>query len=331
MLDHPRETVVSESVTHFDQAQGPVPASEIRVFAIVVLYRILPAESASFLTLLQAAGASSSSGVRLHIRVVDNTPGGQDPGPLPPGVEYCASPENPGLSKPYNDAWRAAERGGYRWLLTLDQDTSLPENLLVGFARAVRQYEQVESVAAIVPRILDRGRPISPLRYVGAFLPMVVPAGAGCEVIKHALAVNSAALLRVSALRDIDGYDEAFPLHNSDTGMFLRLDKAGKEVVVANEIVVSHELAIMDREGRMSGDRYRLMLADERAFYDLHMGFLGRMERMLRLMGRLMKDLLQRRSGDFVDITVREIWFRMHTRRRDRVARFALDAHSGKA
>lgn len=317
---------MSDPAPHLDQTQAasPNPEQVLQVFAVIVVYRLLPANSPSLRTLLQAA---RSPRVRLHVRIVDNTPGGQDPGPLPPGVEYCASPDNPGLSRPYNEAWRTAAREGYRWLLTLDQDTHLPETFLQSLAQLVRQYEPVDSVAAIVPRIVDRGRPVSPLRFLGGFLPLVVPAGAGPRLGKHALALNSASLLRVSALQHVGGYDEAFPLHNSDTRLFQNLDKAGKGVVVANDLVVSHELAIMDRGSRMSGERYRAMLADERAFWDLHMGFLGRLERGLRLMGRVAKDLLRRRSSDFTAITLQELGIRLLTRKKSRGARWKLEPH----
>ncbi len=322
---------MSEPAVHLDQTETKASFPVLKVFAVVVVYKLLPADSPSVRTLLKAARVALSSQVHLHLRVVDNTPGGQEPGPLPPGVEYCASPCNPGLSRPYNEAWRTAEREGYGWLLTLDQDTHLPEAFLQSLAHVVRQYERMESVAAIVPRIVDRGRAVSPLQFVAGFLPMVVPAATGSRLGKRVLALNSASLLRVSALHDVNGYDEAFPLHNSDTRLFQKLDQAGKRVMMATDIVVSHELAIMDRGARMSGARYRSMLADERAFWDLHMGVLGRMERMLRLMGRVVRDLLRRQRGNFTAITAEEIKIRLFTRRKSRVARLRLEPPSWKA
>ena len=292
------------------------------MFAVIVVYKVLPDNCPSLHTLLRAVQASLPSRLNVHIRVVDNTPGGQDPGPLPLGVEYCASPENPGLSKPYNQAWHTAESEGYSWLLTLDQDTHLPETFFQLLEPVVRQYQQDRTVATIVPRIVDRGRPVSPLRYLGGFLPVVVPADVDGRLGKHALAFNSAALVRVDALRTVGGYDEAFPLHNSDSSLFLRLDQAGKRVVLANAIVVSHELAIMDRGSRMSGDRYRSMLADERLFWDLHMGFLARVERTVRLTGRVAKDIIRGKRGDFMGITLQEIRCRLLTCRRSRIARY---------
>jgi len=321
---------MSELVIHPAQMQAlssPTTEPDLNVFAVVVIYKLLLADSPTLRTLYQAARLARSPRFNLHVRVVDNTPGGQDPAPLPPGFEYCASPENPGLARPYNEAWRVAERDGYRWFLTLDQDTDLPEYFFQALAGIVQEYDHVESVAAIVPHIVDRGRLIFPMRFIGGFLPKVVSARTSGILGKHASAPNSASLLRVSALRDVNGYDEAFPLHHSDVSLYLRLDKAGKCVVVANEILVNHEFAIMDRGNRMSGDRYRSMLADERAFYDLHMGFLGRLERMVRLVGRVAKDLLRGQGGAFTSITLKEIWLRLITRRKDRLARLVPAQH----
>lgn len=303
----------------------------ISIFAVVVVYKMLPSDSPTVRTLLRAASIAPVSELRLHVRVVDNTPGGQDPGRLPAGVEYCAFAANPGLSQPYNEAWRDAAGQQYAWLLTLDQDTELPETFLISLVQAVHRYGHDDAVAAIVPKILDHGRMISPLRFLGGFLPVVVPAGTSGLLGRHALALNSCSLLRISGLQAVGGYDEAFPLHNSDTVLYGKLDRAGKRVVLADGIVVSHELAIMDRAGRMSGDRYRSMLADERVYWDLHMGSLGRGERLVRLVGRVAKDLVRGQRSEFTSITAREIALRLLTRRRARLVAFRTGARSQAA
>lgn len=286
------------------------------VFAVIVVYRMQPMASPSLRTLL--AAAATVPALRMRLLVADNTPGGQMVEALPAEVEYRAYLDNPGLARPYNDALAMAEREGYAWLLTLDQDTTLPMSFLTDMLAVARQYDDV---AAVAPRILDGGRLVSPFRYVGGFLPWMLPAGTSGICGPHTSALNSASLLRVEAVRAIGGYDEQFPLHNSDTRLYQRIDEAGMQVAVAGDIVVPHELSILDRQGRMSAERYRHMLRDECDFWDRHMGPAGRAERLLRLLLRWCKGLVGGEDAAFLAVTLKEILRRLLTTRTTRLLR----------
>jgi GT2 family glycosyltransferase len=294
-------------------------ADVLHFLAVIVVYKRLPADTPTLQTLLEAKRVASSPTFQLSIFIADNTPGGQDPGTLPEGVSYRAAPDNPGLARPYNEAIVTAGQEGCSWLLTLDQDTHLPPDFLLLLERYARQYRKVDQVAAIVPQIADNGRIISPFRYVGGFLPRVLPSGTKGISGRHTSALNSASLLRVSALRQIGGYDPRLPLHNSDTRLYQHLDEAGKRVVVAGDIFVNHELAILQRQNRMTAERYRQMLADECDFWDRHMGLLGRTERLIRLLGRVCKGYLQGEDAMFRKVTLDEIRRRLLTRRSARL------------
>jgi len=296
---------------------------------IIVVYKRLPAQSPSLQTLLEAVRASSSPTLRLKILVSDNTPGGQDPGELPDQVVYHSAPDNPGLAKPYNDALALAEREGFTWLLTLDQDTHLPANFLVLLEKYAMLNEAITEVAAIVPQIADRGRVISPFRYLWGFLPWISSQGTKGISKRFTSALNSASLLRVKALRQFGGYDTRFPLHHSDTRLYQLLDEAGMRVFIARDILVVHELAILNREDRMTADRYRKLLVDECDFWDQHMGVLGRTERLVRLMGRVCKGYLQNEDAVFRRITFEEIMRRIRIPRRARM-RASADAFGSR-
>ncbi len=297
----------------------PENAGPTTILAVVVVYRMLPASSPSLLTLLQASAAATALPLRLSVLVADNTPGGQDPGELPPGVRYQAAPDNPGLARPYNEALAEAAAGGFEWLLTLDQDTHLPENFLIGMEGYARRFRHVPEIGAVVPRVLDHGRSISPFRFAGGFWPRVLPQQADGLAPRFTSAINSASLLRVEAALAVGGYDPQFPLNNSDTSLFHRLDRAGKRIVVAGGVRVEHELAILDREGRMSTDRYRQLLRDECSFYDRHMPLPARGERLLRLLVRAGRSLLRGQEPEFRRIATGEIARRLLTRRSRRL------------
>ena len=69
----------------------------------------------------------------------------------------------------------------------------------------------------------------------------------------------------------------------------------------------------------MTLDRYRKTLIDECEFWDLHMGVLGRAERLIRLAGRICKGHLHREDKAFQKITRDELLRRLRTSRSSRL------------
>ena len=303
----------------------PLP-SQPTIFAVIVVYKMLPEDSPSLQSLLAAKKPET---LQLKILVVDNTPGGQSPGWLPEGVVYESSPTNPGLADAYNRAIRHAVGGGFSWLLTLDQDTYLPSNFVTLLTEALIRNDEDARIGALVGRIFDRGRQLSPLRFAGGFWPRFLPANFVGLAPAFTTALNSASLLRISGLEAIGGYDPRFPLNNSDTSLFHRLGEAGLRVFVVPGLVIRHQLAIMQREERMTPERYQHLLADERAFWDLYMGTAARAERLFKLMGRLAKDLLTGKNKSTRCLTWNEICFRLFSLRRNRLRNWRKQNTSG--
>lgn len=302
----------------------------VSIIAVVVLYKTHPSDSVTLKTLYASAehllGRPGSDSIRLQVLVADNTPGGQGVKELPGAGEYRAFPGNPGLAPVYNQAITQAKEG-FDWLLTLDQDTHLPPAFLASMAKHASRHKQDEQVAAIVPRVFDGVRPVSPFLFVRGF-PRIVGGGVSGVLAPHASAINSASLLRISALKSVGGYDERFPLNNSDTALFERLDRAGYRIALAGDVTVNHELAMTQRHDRMTLERYRQLLKDERDFWDLHMGRMARVERTLRLAARLVKSYLGSEDKDFRKTTANELRYRLLTSRAERIRGGALPGRS---
>jgi hypothetical protein len=70
----------------------------------------------------------------------------------------------------------------------------------------------------------------------------------------------------------------------------------------------------------MSMERYRALLLDECAFWDMHMGALARLERLVRLGGRICKDLAKPGGKAFCRLTAAELARRLTTFRSRRIA-----------
>ncbi|NYF78215.1 glycosyltransferase [Granulicella arctica] len=291
-----------------------------RLLAVVVLYKLQPRDSSTLQTLLSVAASTYSEKLDLKILVWDNTPGGQLVEDLPEGVLYESAPQNPGLAQAYNQALRLADAEGYEWLLTLDQDSFVPENFLTRVADLGRELSQVETVGAIVPQVIADGRIISPFQFIFHAVPHWFHQGFVGISKRAAYAANSGSILRVSALREIDGYDPMFPLDLSDTNLFHRLYTSGKRVFIAGDVLMHHDFALLNKQARMSIERYDASLMDDCAFWDLYMGPLARFERILRFAVRICKDFFKPGETIFRERTLLELKRRLFKSRKARIA-----------
>jgi GT2 family glycosyltransferase len=261
-------------------------ATAVRLFAVVVLYHTTPVNSKAFQSLQDALRRLPPGHLDLNILLYDNTPGGQDAGVLPADVQYKADFENSGLAKAYNYALKIAQEEGFDWLLTLDQDTSLPIDFLSKLCHAIAFVSPLRTVAAIVP--ICGGRAGSPwIRRKYWIRPKRFPDGFIGIPLERVYAVNSASTIRVSALEAIGGYDLRFSIWASDLVMYHRLHCNHFSVFVAGDIRVEHESSIADLKNRSTPNRYEDMLRAEEAFYDEYMGRRGHIVLLLIMFHRL--------------------------------------------
>jgi GT2 family glycosyltransferase len=270
----------------------------VRVLAVVVLYKLDPRESESFSTLQAAISRLTQRQADVKILLYDNTPGGQDPGVLPVDVQYKADPENGGLAKAYNYAIEMAHNEGFDWLLTLDQDTSLPGDFLIALCETVAFVAPLDVVAAIVPCISDGGLIISPFIPTKYWAHMNgFPGGFIGVSSKETYAVNSASAIRVSALKVVGGYDPRYYLYASDLVMFRRLHQNNFRIFVAGNIHVKHEMSGLHLRGRSSAPRYEEALRAEEAFCDEYLGRLGGIVLFLKIFYRMVYVLWRSGGG----------------------------------
>ena len=289
------------------------------LLAIIVLYGTSAKDSAAFETFINSAKSAPKASLRFAVVLYDNTPSGQIPDDLPANALYMGAPNNDGLAVAYNRALEMADAEGTQWLLTLDQDTNLPADFISKLSEHMAKVENDLSVAAIVPRIVGGGRALSPYWFRVGALPSWFPAGYTGIPQRAVYALNSGSVLRVAALRQAGGYDPWFWLDNSDVCMYRKLHRNGKRAYVAGDIVVEHNLSILDMNRWMTSARYENMLRAETAFWDLNMSVLAGCERTLRLAGRLAKHIMRNDDLEFRRITRRFLWQRLFRSKRRRI------------
>lgn len=69
-----------------------------------------------------------------------------------PEVELIENRENLGIAKALNQMFEYAKEYGYNWVLTLDQDSVCPSNLMEEY----KKYTDVAGVGILSPKIVDR-------------------------------------------------------------------------------------------------------------------------------------------------------------------------------
>jgi GT2 family glycosyltransferase len=270
-----------------NQLQGSA-GGVFKLLAVVVLYKMLPSESPAFNTLQVAKRPFQNERTNIRVLLFDNTPGGQDVGVLPVAVQYKADVENTGLANAYNFALEVACEQGCNWLLTLDQDTSLPIDFLCNLYDAATFVAPLNTIAAIVPCLSSDGRRVSPSTLVKpwAFAKLLPNHFIGVSY-GETIAVNSGSTFRVSALQAIGGYDARFYIGCSDLAIFHRLHCNNFCVFVAGNIHLEHEMSCLDLRNRSNPERYADSFQAEEMFYDEHLGRIAGIVLVVKIFRRL--------------------------------------------
>jgi len=307
---------------HYDLVSSNVPDEPAHypasIFAVIVLYRTLPADSDTFKTLTAQMSDFEARGNRLHLLLYDNTPGGQDCTHLPEHTIYHAAKRNEGVASAYNCALELARRGGFSWVLTLDQDTCLPPNFLTRMHELAICAEPTQEIGAIVPQLSNADRLLSPIR-IRPWGPSYLPrrfSGVGQGEV-HAL--NSASLLRVRALDQIGGFDPRFWLDYQDSYVYRQLHRCGMRVWIAGDIQVQHDLSLISKRQTVAADRFRNFLLAESAFCDLYGSAIQRLALTGRLVGRLWRLRKQRSNAAIRKLTLIALKRRILLSRKQRI------------
>ena len=295
-------------------------AGRQRILAIIVLYNTPFQESISYTSLQQAALKVELETLELSVLLYDNTPGVRVPESLPPNVKYFCGVNNRGLAEAYNFALTEALERGFEWLLTLDQDTALPEDALLKYVAKADAVASDTAVAAIVPQIIASGRVVSPNTFVAGAWPRWFARGFCGIPDRPVYAFNSGSMLGVSALRQARGYSPWFWLDNSDSTIFKKFSKLGKRVYVAGDLTLDHDFSMLNMRERISPERYSNILSAESAFWDMEMNAIAGLERTARLAGRVIKHWLRHDPPSLRRLTWKALRARLLQSRKARIA-----------
>lgn len=132
--------------------------------------------------------------------------------------------ENQGIAKALNQLTSVAQKEGFDWILTLDQDSVVPSNIVGEFEK----YINNSSVGILCPIICDRNKDEE------------IKINEDCTEIDEC--ITSGSLLNIKAWSEIGGFDERMFIDGVDFDICYRLRQRGYKIYCIHSVVLLHEL-----------------------------------------------------------------------------------------
>lgn len=287
------------------------------ILIVIVRYKTLPADSETVVSLEAIFSADSALLNSAAVLMWDNSPEPLKEPQVSFPLQYLHSSINRGVAGAYNEACKLAATLGCRWLLLLDQDTTLPAEFMAKMVSYSRRFRDATNLAAVLPTIWVDHEYMFP-RVVRFGRTRAYSQDFEGITEEETTTANSGVLIRVAALQEIGGYNEEFDLEFSDVYVFHQLHKRGKQFWVAADIKLVHQLAISDYGGAFTPARYERFLMAEEAFITLYKSRAENVSQTVRLLGRSAKQFLRYSDKSFARLSwtqfVRRILIRRSVR-----------------
>ena len=144
-------------------------------------------------------------------------------------VYLIGNKENYGIAKALNQIFQEAVIHNYEWVLTLDQDTIIPDNLLERYEKAIG--EDAENISIICPQIHDDFSDRTwPILEDGEFE----------RYVKRC--ITSASLNRVAMWHKVGGFDEQLFIDEVDHDYCYRVRHAGGKILLVDDVIIHHTI-----------------------------------------------------------------------------------------
>lgn len=131
---------------------------------------------------------------------------------------------NIGLSKALNSIMEFATEERQEWLITLDQDSICPDDLI----KKYKYYVQKEDIAIICPQVRDKRR---------VYMKPIISE----DIVFVEKCITSASLTRISAWKSVGGFDNKLFIDLIDDDFCKKLIINGWKIVRVNNIILDQE------------------------------------------------------------------------------------------
>jgi rhamnosyltransferase len=165
-----------------------------------------------------------------RVVVVDN--GSTGPLPDEPAAEWIRLGENLGIAAALNRGVARAAALGYRWVLTMDQDSRVHPGLLAGLIDVYAACPFRDEVAVLAANFTDVARN---RLFVG--FPSI-----GRPFVEQAVAITSGSLVRLDAIHDAGAFRDDYFIDFVDHEFCLRLRRRGWRIVYSRRPLLDHAI-----------------------------------------------------------------------------------------
>ncbi len=146
-------------------------------------------------------------------------------------IELMENTQNVGVAAALNQGMTYWEEKGLQWVLSLDQDSVCPMNLM---EQLLQHVDLDEKIAIICPKIQNEGQGIMPSTGV------VVDSNAKLRWIDDV--ITSGSLMSVEKWRALGGYDEQLFIDFVDVDLCIRIVKQGFRILEDSSVVLEHQI-----------------------------------------------------------------------------------------
>lgn len=214
------------------------------ILAVIVVYNQCINESSSYLSL--RSGLETLGVTNFQLLIYDNSPTEQEIRHLDFttfSIKYFWDSSNAGISKAYNYAARLGQQLNKEYLLLLDQDTILNQQLFLAYFNAVINNSNISLFAPILK--LTTGQQLSPCRFF-MHRGFSVELSTGIHSFSKFTPVNSGILVSIKKFIEAGGYNEKVRLDLSDFQFIERFRKYNQYFYLVDAICIQNFSNIND-------------------------------------------------------------------------------------
>jgi len=144
-------------------------------------------------------------------------------------ITYRHDPNNPGVSKAYNEGFKCAKAQNKSWMLLVDQDTEFEKNFFFKIEGAIKTNPDQK---LIVPIMIDKKGIVSPFHFHFGRGIRLKNIGPGNYQLSYKKFINSGMLISRDLFELAGGFDERYKLDFSDISFIERLKLFWKTFLV---------------------------------------------------------------------------------------------------
>lgn len=194
-------------------------------------------------------------------------------------VKLIQSNENVGVAKALNILVMKAIEDGYEWIVTLDQDSVAPSNLISEY----QKYVGIEEIGMLCCKIIDRnfGERAFNKKH-----------DKGTEFVS--LCITSASAVNVNAWKRVGGFCEKMFIDAVDFDICMSLREYGYKILKINDVKLLHEVGHSRKVQLLGKEELVFNHSPLRCYYMIRNNFLlgERHHQLLRQIGLAVKRII---------------------------------------